>query len=640
MRRIARNEVAQRFLRLVTLVNDPMMAEVVRPMRTVDRNGVFVQQHDPNWSQDPQNFGVYVNQPVTINGHDYVPGDLVVIRITNPDLAQAMIAPDRNLTEFEQGLRNVANAWRFVTTGMGNPTFAPVNAFKDLLAGAINNIAAQGVRDTAQMLRRYPSAFVRVMRDAWFNPTQPTGSYRRFIEAGGDQVYWRPNDLATKNTDFQQLAERVARRDPNDRSLARDLFGWYPAFFTAAETATRLAQFEQRMATGSSAEQAALAARDITVDFAKGGKRKAGLNTYYMFLNASLQGSVNVTRALSRSLALAPALVTFGAVSALMGRALGGDDDDTEGDKWDNIPDYEKTSNIILMDPSGSGKYIKIPLPYGYSTLYSAGVRMADAAMGKSTAGDAVAGMLTDALNSFNPMGGSGITQGAGAVASAFFPTMARPLVEIGLNQNFMGRPIYPKSFGKQEKADAYNYFTGTPEVYTDLAQALNEGTGGDMFQSGAIDLSPNTMQYLVGYYLSGAGRNVDRLVKMATSNERIEAADVPFLRSFAGDSSNDTRSLSERYNAISAKAMPDVLRAEAVRDPAVPREVRQGIIERGIDRTNLQIGKTVEEADKRIRKINKALKTATPEQRERLLEVRQRAMKVVIRANNRLTPD
>lgn len=640
MRRVARNEVAQRFLRLVTLVNDPMMAEVVRPTRTVDRNGVFVQQHDPNWAQDPQHFGVFVNQPVTINGHNYAPGDLVVIRITNPDLAQAMIAPDRNLTQFEVALRHANNAWRFVTTGMGNPAFASLNTVRDIGTGIGNNIAAHGVRDTAQMMRRYPSAFVRVMRDAWFHPNQPTGSYRRFIEAGGDQVYWRPNDLATKNTDFQELAERVARRDPNDRSLARTLLGWYPAFFTAAETATRLAQFEQRLATGSSREQAALAAREITVDFAKGGKRKAGMNTYYMFLNASIQGSVNVGRAVARSLALAPALVTFGAVSALIGRALGGGDDDTEGDVWDNIPDYEKSSNIIIMDPSGSGKYIKIPLPYGFNVFYSAGVRMVDAAFGKSTAGDAVAGIMSDAMNAFNPMGGSGIKQGPGAVAAAFFPTMARPIVELGLNQNWMGRPIFPQSFGKQKEADAYSYFSGTPEFYTDGARILNEATGGDRFQSGAIDMSPNTMQYLVGYYLSGAGRTMDRLAKIATSNEPTEVADIPIVRSFAGDARNDTRSLSERYNAIAAKTMPDVYRAEALRDPAVPLDERIAIRDRGVDRSNLAIGNVVEKADKQIRKVNKAMKTATPEQRQRLLDVRERAMKAVIRANNRLTPD
>lgn len=650
MRRIARNEVAQRFLRLVTLVNDPMMAEVIRPTRPVNMTIPATRTrpervetryiHDTNWSSDPQNFGVFVNQPVTINGHDYEPGDLVVIRITNPDLAQAMIAPDRSLTDFEQSLRQVNNAWRFVTTGMGNPTFAPVNLIRDVGAGSVSNIASHGVRDTAQMLRRYPRSFVRVFRDAWFNPTQPTGSYREFVEAGGDQVYWRPNDLETKNTDFQQLADRVARRDPNDRTLARTLLGWYPAFFTAAETATRLAQFEQRRATGSSREQAALAAREITVDFAKGGKRKAGMNTYYMFLNASIQGSVNVTRALGRSLALAPALVTFGAVTALMGRALGGDDEDTEGDRWDNIPDYEKASNIILFDPSGSGKYLKIPLPYGYNTLYSAGVRMADAAMGKTTAGDAVAGMLTDSLNSFNPFGGSGIKQGIGSVMAAFIPTMARPAMEIALNENWMGRPIYPKSFGKQKEADAYSYFSSTPEVYTDAAQMLNEATGGDRFESGVIDMSPNTMQYLVGYYLSGAGRTVDRLVKIATSGEPTEASDVPFLRSFAGDAATDTRSLSERYNAISARVMPEVYRAEALRDPAVPREQREAIAERGFNRTDIAIGKVATDADKALRKINKAMKTATPEQRERLLQARERAMKSVIRANNRLTPD
>jgi len=383
----------------------------VRPTRRAIVGGQVRVIHDPTWMTDQRNFGLYVDRPMTIGGHDYAPGDLVVIRINNRRLADAMTQPTLELRSFERGLRYVNNAWRFATTGMGNPTFAPVNMVRDVSAGAINNIAAHGVRDTAQMMRRYPRSFINVFRDAWRDPNNPTGMYRRFVEAGGDQLYWRPNDLETKNTDFDALAERVARRDPNDTSLARTLFGWYPAFFTAAETATRLAQFEQRLATGSSAEQSALAARDITVDFAKGGKRKAGLNTYYMFLNASIQGSVNVARAMSRGRGLAPALVTFGAVSALMGRALGGEDDETEGDVWDNIPDYEKASNIILMDPSGSGKYIKIPLPYGYSTFYSAGVRMADAALGKSTAGDAVAGMIADSLNSFNPFGGSGIKQ-------------------------------------------------------------------------------------------------------------------------------------------------------------------------------------------------------------------------------------
>jgi hypothetical protein len=654
MRRIARNEIGQRFLRLTMLVNDPMMAEVIRPTAQAlrptyaiapgggrIRTGEEVQTvHDANWMNDPQNFGLYINQRMNIGGHEYEPGDLVVIRINNPTLAQAIAAPNRQLTDFEQALRTVNNAWRFVTTGMGNPTFAPVNAVRDIGTASLSNLASHGLRDTGQMLRRYPRAFIRVFRDAWFNPDNPNGSYRRFVDAGGDQVYWRPNDLETKNTDFDELARRVERRDPNDRGLVRTLLGWYPAFFTAAETASRLAQFEQRLATGSSMEQAALAARDITVDFAKGGKRKSGLNTYYMFLNASIQGSANVVRATKQAVGLAPALVTFGAMTALMARALGGDDEEREGDVWDNIPDYEKAANIILMDPTGSGKYLKIPLPYGFSVFYSAGVRMADAALGKATAGDAVGGMLTDALNSFNPFGGSGIKAGVGNIVSAFTPTMARPAAEIALNQNFMGRPIFPEAFGRQQKSDASSYFPGTPEFYVDAARILNENTGGDMFESGIIDMSPNTMQYLAGYYLSGMGRTVDRIAKVALSAEPVEVSDIPMLRSFAGDARSDTRAISERYNGIAARTMPDINRAEAFADPNVGADIKSDILARGVNPQNIALGRVVEQSDKEMRKINKALRTATPKQRERLLEARQKAMNRVIRADNRLTQE
>lgn len=640
MRRVERNKIAQRFLTLVNTVNDPMMAKVVRPTRMADVKGVFRAMHDPNWMSDPQNFGVYINRDMTIDGHDYEAGGLVVIQINNPDLAASINSPNPSLNAFESALRHVNTAWRFVTTGMGNPPFAALNMVRDALTGAATNIGLHGVRDTAQMMRRYPGAFKRAFSDSWFNPDKPTKSYRTFIEAGGDQIYWKENDLQAKATDFDELSRRVALRDPNDRSLARALLGWYPAFFTAAETATRLAHFEQRLATGSSSEQAALSARDITVDFGKGGKRKAGLNTYYMFLNASLQGSANVTKAAWRNKALAPALVTFGAVTAMMGRALGGEDDETGGDVWDNIPDYEKSSNIILMDPRGSGKYLKVPLPYGYNTFYSAGVRMTDAAFGPSTAGDAVGGMVSDAMNAFNPMGGSGIKQGIGSAFAAFVPTMLRPAAELGQNQNWMGRPIFPKSFGKQQTPDAYSYFSGTPTPYIDVAEFLNTTTGGDEFESGLIDMSPNTMQYLVGYYLSGAGRNMDRLANLAMSNEPAQIADLPFLRSFAGDARNDTRSLSERYNSIQAKIAPDMNRVEAMKDPAVPIEVKRAILAKGISPETLEMGKTVDEADKLMRKINKAMKTATPEQRTNLLEARQRAMKAVIRAQNTLTPD
>jgi hypothetical protein len=641
MKRVARNEIGQRFVRLVTLVNDPSMAVVVRP--TIQRNvdGVVRTVHDGNWMSEPRHFGAYVNAPITINGHNYEAGDMVVVRINNPRLATAMTVPNADIGTLARGLNHVNNVWRFFTTGMGAPEFAPVNLVRDIMAGSMVNTASHGARDTAEMLTRYPRAFLNVFTDAWNDPTRPTRSYANFVRAGGDQVYWGRNDLETKDTDFDALAARVTRRDPNDRTLTRTLLGWYPAFFTAAETATRLAQFEQRRATGSSAEQAALAARDITVDFGKGGKRKPTLNTFYMFLNASVQGSVNVGRATRRAASIAPSLAMFGMVTAML-RALGGDDEETGGKRWDAIPDYEKASNIILMDPRGTGKYIKIPLAYGFNVLYSAGVRAADTAFGNKSVGNMVSGMVTDAMNSFNPMGGSGITTGTGNLVAALFPTMIRPMAEIGLNQNFMGRPIFPKTFGVQTETDAFSYFEGTSQTYIDAAQGFNSLGGGDMFEGGGqgyMDYSPNTLQYLVGYYGSGFGRTMDRLAKIALSDQPVERTDIPLVRSFSGDASQDTRAVAETYQGISARVMPDLRRTEALLDPEVSYPVKEAIIERGINPLNISLARVVESTEKELRKLRKDGKGATPEQREALFAARARAMKRVIRVSNELTP-
>ena len=643
--RVARNMVGQRLLRLVMLVNDPQMANVVAPTeeprtRRALVGGTVRRVHNPGWVNDPRNFGVYINQPLTIDGVDYEHGDLVVMRLNNPRLVHALNTPDAQLAPFEEALRHANNAWRFMTTGMGNPVFAPVNAIRDVFAGSLSNTAAHGLRDTVSMVSRYPGAFLNVFRDAWFNQNRPSGSYRQFIRSGGDQVYWRPNDLEAKQTDFAELADRVSRRDPNDRGLARTILGWYSAFFSAAETATRVAAFDQRRFNGMSREQAAFYARNITVDFAKGGKRKPRMNTWYMFLNASIQGSANVAGAVSRSAALAPSLVTFGMATALMGRALGGDDEETGLSRWDLIPDYIKSSNIVIMDPLGSGRRIQIPMPYGYNVFMSAGQRMVDAAFGPDTAGNAVGGILVDALNAFNPMGGSGIKDGMGSVVTAFVPTMLRPAVEIPMNQNWMGRPIYPESFGRQKKTDAYSYFDRTPEGYIEAAQAWNALGGGDMFEAGGkgfMDVSPNTLQYLVGYYMSGAGRLVDRLYNLATTNEPVETSDIPMLRNFYGDAT-DTRALSERFNRIAAETMPELNRAEAIRDERIDIGTRRELSERPVDETRLKIAQEVESTDSKLKKIRKLMRDATPEQRERLIKAREQAMKYAIRRANELT--
>lgn len=635
-RRIGRNQIGRSFLNLVLAVNDVNMAQVIRPRRRVLVGGQVRNVHDMGWMSDPRNFGLYLNEPQRINGQDYDAGDLVVIRINNRRLADAMTTPTIELRAFERALGEVNNVWRFFTTGMGNPAFAPVNMIRDVGTAVIGNTARRGFVDTYQMMRRYRRAFMRVWADNWIN-NQPTGSYADFVNAGGDMTGWRGNDLEAKRTDFNDLAERVERRDPNDRTLARTLLGWYSGFFAASETAARLAQYEQRIATGSTPADAALAARDLTVDFRKGGLAKPVLNTWYMFLNAGLQGTVNVAESIARAAAVAPSLFMLGFAQAMISRLNGGDDDETQESNYDAIPDYEKTSNMYFFNPTGSGGYFKVPVPYGYNVFFSAGVRLEALVNGSSTPSEMFSGMLVDALNAFNPIGGSGITGGTGNVLSSVLPTMVRPIAEVAINEDFAGRPIYPKQYGKYPSPDSAIGFDGSPEAYISTAEWLNQATGGDQFQPGMVDVSPNTMEYLVGYYFSGTGRLMNRLYKATLSNDEVTVNDIPVIRSFIGSAAEDNRAVSQRYNAIANELAPTLRRIDVLKSEDSPADMKAAAAA-SIEPGKVPLAETLKATDKALSDLRGLLRNADGESRKELLEARRRVQKALIRRKNELT--
>jgi hypothetical protein len=219
-------------------------------------------------------------------------------------------------------------------------------------------------------------------------------------------------------------------------------------------------------------------------------------------------------------------------------------------------------------------------------------------------------------------------------------PTMARPMAEVMMNEDFSGRPIFPKQFGRFSAPDSTMYFDGTPQGYVSTAEALNEFGGGSEFESsGILDMSPNTMQYLVGYYMSGSGRLVDRLYKSVLSGEDVSLNDIPLSRSFVGDSKNDTRSLSQAYYKIAEQVDPTERRIATMIDEDNPPELRQRARE-GIDPDVARLAGVIKQTDKKLKEIRGDMKGATPEQRKRMLEMRQRVMKYAIRKKNELTDE
>lgn len=641
LKRIARNEVGQRFLRLTLAINDNAFAQVIRPRKPVLVNGTTRMMHDDSWRDGEnakRNFGVYVNQPITINGHDYESGDLVVIQINNPRVAAGLLQPSREMTLVERGLNYAGNAFRFMTTGMGNPVFMPLNTAKDLQQGIANTIAFYGVKDAVSMVVGWAPAFWNVLTDSWLRPNAPRGNYAEFIKAGGDQLMWNRNDLEEKSADFDKIAARVARRDPNDRSLAGILLGWYPAMFDAAEKATRVSTFAVRRARGDSPERAALAARDITVDFAKGGLSKRSLNNKYMFFNAAVQGSATTLRAAASAPFMASTIVGLGYSMGVMARLFGGDDEELGGKRWDTrVSADDKARSMYFFAPDGSGRHFKVPLPYGYNALYAMGVHLADSTIGPNTSSEFATRVFLDSLNAFNPMSGSGITSGPSSLATAFLPTMLRPAGELIANRNYANRMIAPERYDRNE-VRSERYFDNTAQAYVSTARFINRAAGGNEFESSGpfTDISPNQLQYLVGYYFSGTGRLIDRLYSAATKDTPVNVEDIPLARNFVGNLATAENTISQQYYEMGARIAPTNARMRAAKDPDLDISTRTEAAA-GLESDDIALARMYSSSEKEMKRLRDALRRATPEQRERLLEARMAVMKRTIREANRL---
>jgi hypothetical protein len=118
--------------------------------------------------------------------------------------------------------------------------------------------------------------------------------------------------------------------------------------------------------------------------------------------------------------------------------------------------------------------------------------------------------------------------------------------VQYATNTNHFGAPLYLEDnpLIRPAAPDATRAKRSTSQVYRDIAEWMNEATGGSMYRSGTIDVSPDGMQYMQEYLLGGLGRFVNRSSDLAAKynspeDEEITASDIPIVRYFFGEPSD-----------------------------------------------------------------------------------------------------
>jgi len=78
----------------------------------------------------------------------------------------------------------------------------------------------------------------------------------------------------------------------NSRKVAHEVAKFFDNYNTLFEDATRLSVYKEALNRGLPKEQAAVLAKEATINFNRKGTRGAHMNALYAFANASAQGSV------------------------------------------------------------------------------------------------------------------------------------------------------------------------------------------------------------------------------------------------------------------------------------------------------------------------------------------------------------
>jgi hypothetical protein len=450
-------------------------------------------------------------------------------------LARSMRSLDEDQLRFV--VRFAGSITRFLSTvnTSFNPEFVISNAFRDLQEATFN-LGQHGLKGLRRgVLRDYLPALKASLQHEFGHDKGKWSEYAHEFRANGGRVYFnRMDDIASQRHRLE-TAFRDAKPGASARKAIKAVFQTVERVNNGVENGIRLAAYKNAREAGLSPARAASLAKNLTINFNRRGTYGPLMNSFYMFFNASMQGTATMLHAL-RSPAVRKLMygaVATGAALEVMNSMSSQKDKDGQL-FYDKISDYDKNHNLIIMDPtSDKGAFFKIPLPYGYGTFFNVGRSGVELYRGKRFS-DVMSSLVSSTVDAFNPVGGTG------SILNFLAPTVADPIVDLVRNRDYADRPIMPdqKQFGP-EVPQNQRYWNSVSPVAKDVTDFLNKISGGDEVRPGAIDVSPEVLEYMFGQATGAAGsfylRNADLWQKMTDPAAEFTWNDVPFARRLVG---------------------------------------------------------------------------------------------------------
>lgn len=523
------------------------------------RTGQVVQRPDPAYKgrDNVVNFRV--------NGED-------LAIIFNEDNERAMqiahALKDLDLGNLNDLMAKVASVTRYFAAinTQYNPIFGLVNFVRDaqfamlsLSSTPLKGKQLQIVNNARKLiLGIYNDA--RAVRKGEHVNSAASKMWERFQAAGGPTGY---RDLFRTSADRAKAIQKLLDPDwwqkttagkvltaggilKNPTSLlfskvGKGVLEWLSDYNLTMENAMRLAVFQSGVEAGMSDEKAASVAKNITVNFNKKGQISAQAGALYAFFNASVQGTARLAETLFEpgkvgvlsvtGKKIVAGGVTLGVVQAVTLALMGFDDDEP--------PEFIKAKYLLIPAPGTDKGYISIPMPLGFHVLPAFG-RLATEAMIYGNPGKKSYEFLSAMLDSFSPTGMSS------SLVQTLAPTVADPLVALGENKDWTGKPIYREDFNKLHPTPGHTRAKDSASVWSRfLSEAINYATGGSDYTPGIFSPSPDSIDYLIGQMTGGVGREFftkpAQVLDSALTGEELPMYKVPLLGRFVGSASGSS---------------------------------------------------------------------------------------------------
>lgn len=528
---------------------------------------------------------------VKVGGKDYT-----IIINGNPRAAQA-INGDLNIEGTSQdysALFGPVLRWMSSVNTSYNPEFWITNMMRDMAF----TMMAVNIKEDPAYRRKFSKNYLKAFKVVSLVVKNENGTigdsyleqqYKDFVKYGGVTGYTQIKDSETWEKEIENY---LSSNDPESIKSGKVMRGMKTAFHAAhrfgesLEQVSRFAAFLTARETGKSINEAINDAKEITVNFNRKGSGKmitleeakyltdkngqrlskpeqwmvVGLSSiaplgrrFIMFFNAAIQG-LNATYKLmkkkpKRFTGWALGYAAVGMLNALL-HAMMDDDDD-----YLDIPQYERRNSLMI---GGNGAYFKWTLPQEARAFYALGDLAVETVMGRNPhqnfLGEAL--KIGTEILPVNPSEGW----------KAFMPSIAIPLIELALNEDYKGSPIYndQKWLSEEEKERTAKWskaYQGTGWMYVKIAQGLNFVTGGDEHDAGLINLQPEKMEHLVQSAFGGTIRTADKFINTISAvidpDEPWTVRQTPFLNRFL--TIND-----ERFKNVHVNDVFDYYKADA----------------------------------------------------------------------------